>query len=118
MYPDYAIAHACVTCHNEHDDSPKTDWKDKDMMGATTWSYPKEYVTRDELIATIVALRSAFGKAYISFLEKTKTYKVSPDIGNNWPTDAFSVPSWKVFSTHFSNLSSAGTIDLLLKKSE
>ena len=118
MYPDYAIARACVTCHNEHDDSPKTDWKDNDMMGATTWSYPKEYVTRDELVLTLQALRSAFGKAYTSFLEKTKTYEVSPKIGKDWPKDAFAVPSLEVFSTWSSNLSSAGTIDLLLEKSK
>jgi hypothetical protein len=118
MYPDYATARACVTCHNEHDDSPKTDWKYQDMMGATTWSYPKEYVTRDELFVTLEALRSSFGKAYSSFLEKTKTYEVSPTIGKIWPEDAFAIPSLEVFSERSSHLSSRGTIDLLLKKSK
>ena len=117
MYPDYAVSHSCVTCHNEHQDSPKIDWKDNEIMGATTWAYPKEYVTRDELIATIYALRTAFGKAYSSFIEKTKTYKISPKVGTVWPKDAFAVPSLEVFYARFAELSSAGTVSLLLDQS-
>ena len=33
MYPDVASAGPCVTCHNDHPDSPKTDWKLNDIMG-------------------------------------------------------------------------------------
>ena len=37
MFPDFASAMACVTCHNEHPDSPKTNWVKDEVMGATTW---------------------------------------------------------------------------------
>lgn len=33
IYPDTAVAKACVTCHNEHKDSPKKDFKLNDVMG-------------------------------------------------------------------------------------
>jgi Protein of unknown function (DUF3365) len=33
VYPDKAVAEACVTCHNEHRDSPKRDFKVGDTMG-------------------------------------------------------------------------------------
>ncbi|QGX41548.1 Tll0287-like domain-containing protein [Permianibacter aggregans] len=34
VYADVAIADACVQCHNEHKDSPRTDFKKGDVMGA------------------------------------------------------------------------------------
>jgi len=34
MYPDIAVTPACVTCHNEHRDTPRRDFKLGDMMGA------------------------------------------------------------------------------------
>jgi hypothetical protein len=34
MFADLAVAPGCVSCHNEHANSPKTDWKLKDIMGA------------------------------------------------------------------------------------
>ncbi len=33
MYPDKAVAKACWSCHNDHPDSPKTDFKADDVMG-------------------------------------------------------------------------------------
>lgn len=33
IYPDRAVAKACATCHNEHKDSPKTDFAIGDTMG-------------------------------------------------------------------------------------
>ncbi|MDE0129695.1 MAG: DUF3365 domain-containing protein [Gammaproteobacteria bacterium] len=33
VYPDRAIAEACVNCHNGHRDSPRTDLKVGDVMG-------------------------------------------------------------------------------------
>lgn len=33
IYADKAIAPACVSCHNNHEDSPKTDFKLNDVMG-------------------------------------------------------------------------------------
>lgn len=34
IYPDKAVAEACVTCHNKHPDSPRRDFKVGDTMGA------------------------------------------------------------------------------------
>ena len=33
VYADTAVAPACVSCHNEHKDSPRTDFKIGDVMG-------------------------------------------------------------------------------------
>ena len=33
MFPDYASAMPCVTCHNEHERTSKTDWVLGDIMG-------------------------------------------------------------------------------------
>ena len=50
MYPDFASVAPCVVCHNEHADSPKTDWKINDVMGATTWTFPAQTVSQSELV--------------------------------------------------------------------
>ena len=34
IYPDLAVAQACIGCHNAHPDSPKRDFKLNDVMGA------------------------------------------------------------------------------------
>jgi uncharacterized protein DUF3365 len=33
VYPDKAVAEACVSCHNHHKDTPKRDFKLDDVMG-------------------------------------------------------------------------------------
>jgi len=33
VYPDVAVASPCVDCHNDHKDTPKTDFKIGDVMG-------------------------------------------------------------------------------------
>ncbi|MGR9051601.1 MAG: Tll0287-like domain-containing protein [Gammaproteobacteria bacterium] len=33
VYPDKAVAEACIQCHNKHVDSPKTDFKLGEVMG-------------------------------------------------------------------------------------
>jgi hypothetical protein len=40
VYADIAVAPACVTCHNGHKDSPKTDFKIGDVMGGVVIRYP------------------------------------------------------------------------------
>jgi hypothetical protein len=34
VYPDRAVSEACVNCHNNHEDSPRKDFKLGDVMGA------------------------------------------------------------------------------------
>lgn len=33
IYPDKAVSPACVSCHNDHADSPRADFKEGDVMG-------------------------------------------------------------------------------------
>jgi hypothetical protein len=40
VYADRAVAPACVTCHNEHKDSPKTDFKIGQTMGGVVIRLP------------------------------------------------------------------------------
>jgi hypothetical protein len=40
LYPDLAVAQACIGCHNAHPDSPKRDFKINDVMGAIVISIP------------------------------------------------------------------------------
>jgi hypothetical protein len=40
LYADKAVAPACVTCHNGHKESPKTDFKLGDVMGGVVITIP------------------------------------------------------------------------------
>jgi hypothetical protein len=40
VYPDLAVAQACIGCHNSHPDSPKRDFKINDVMGGIVISIP------------------------------------------------------------------------------
>ena len=40
VYADRAISRACTTCHNEHQDSPRTDFKLGDVMGGVVVRIP------------------------------------------------------------------------------
>lgn len=40
VYPDVAVAGPCVSCHNEHKDTPKTDFKLGDVMGGVVIRVP------------------------------------------------------------------------------
>jgi hypothetical protein len=40
VYPDKAVSQACITCHNEHKDSPKSDFKLGDTMGGVVVRIP------------------------------------------------------------------------------
>jgi hypothetical protein len=40
VYPDKAISQACVSCHNAHKDSPRTDFKLNEVMGGVVLRIP------------------------------------------------------------------------------
>lgn len=42
VYPDMAVAPVCVSCHNDHKDSPKRDFKMGDVMGGVVIRIPLE----------------------------------------------------------------------------
>ncbi|MEW6158471.1 MAG: DUF3365 domain-containing protein [Verrucomicrobiota bacterium] len=40
VFPDVAVSPACVKCHNNHDDSPRTDFQLNDVMGGVVIRIP------------------------------------------------------------------------------
>lgn len=42
IYADVAVADACVTCHNDHEDTPKTDFELGDVMGGVVLRLPAD----------------------------------------------------------------------------
>jgi len=118
MFPDLAVSAGCVTCHNEHVNSPKTDWKLNDMMGATTWTYPKAAVTLEEAMQIVAALRSGFASAYDGYLAKLATFEQPPEIGERWPRDGYAVPTREVFMREFERRASPNTVERFLRAFE
>lgn len=100
MFPDFASANACVSCHNNHVNSPKKDWKLNDVMGATTWAFPSDSLTTNELIKWIDVYTQSANHAYSSYLDKTKTFEHSEKIiiGTKWPSEGYFLPTVNSFS--------------------
>jgi hypothetical protein len=115
MFADKVVAKACASCHNQHSDSPKKDWQMQDIMGATTWSYPKAYVSTSELTRIVAILRAAFKKTYTSYLNKTKTFQNPPKIGTQWPDEGYFIPSTAVFMQSFKQSASLTTLEFMLQ---
>ena len=42
VYPDIAVAEACWSCHNNHKDTPKTDFEAGDVMGGVVIRIPMD----------------------------------------------------------------------------
>ena len=42
VYPDVAVAPACISCHNDHPDSPRRDFEIGDVMGGVVLRIPLE----------------------------------------------------------------------------
>ncbi len=92
MAPDIASVKPCITCHNKHKDSPKTDWKLDDVMGVTTWTYPKKEVAIDEVLLLVQALHDGVKKAYNNLIIEMNQSEKPPLIGNQWPRDGYYIP--------------------------
>ena len=114
MFPDYAVTQACVGCHNEHPDSPRDDWKLGDVMGATTWTYPKATVSLGELLEMTAALRQAARATYQDYLDHTGSFEVPPVIGDAWPSDGYCLPSADEFMEEVEARTSAETLAALM----
>ena len=115
MFADRAVVDSCVSCHNEHRDSPKRDWKPRSIMGATTWMYPEERVSVDRAVELIEALRASIRSSYVTYLEKVSTFQRRPIVGERWPKDGFYLPSPRVFMAELAKRTSAGTLQGLLE---
>lgn len=115
MYADYASAKGCVSCHNEHADSPKTDWVLTDMMGATTWLFPRPQVSVEKAVAVVAAFRVAARATYEGYLEKAKKFKSDrPTIGDKWPADGLYLPDADTFMKAVSDEASGDTLSRIL----
>ena len=87
MYPDIASAKPCVSCHNEHKDSPKTDWEMNDVMGATTWTYPRDRLDAEEYLEVTDAFYASVQEAYQIYLDSVSNFEQSVVITNEWPEE-------------------------------
>ena len=114
MFSDIAVSEACVVCHNNDPESPKTDWKVGDIMGATTWSYPKDEVTVEEALEIVRALRKGLHETYDQYLTKVATFENPPAVGDKWPSDGYFLPSSSVFMEEAELRVSADTLRTLL----
>ena len=114
MFPDLAVADACVTCHNQHPQSPKNDWQRGELMGATTWSYPHKWVSIDQLLTVLTALRGSIRDAYAGYLQKTTRFTHPPEIGDAWPRDGYYLPTTTHFMAEMERRASPKTLALLL----
>lgn len=85
MFADIASADPCVTCHNDHSQSPKKDWKRNDVMGAATWIYPDPDVTPAEFLKLTGNVYVAVEAAWKTYLTKSATFRDPPRIGKDWP---------------------------------
>lgn len=118
MFADMAMAAPCVNCHNNHKDSPKTDWKLGDVMGATTWQYPSDSLSYKEAIGVLNAYRNGTKAIYNAYLDEIKNFKTSPKpvIGKKWPSKGFNLPTAEVFIDSVRKLASYKSLEVLVKK--
>jgi len=120
MYPDLASAQPCVSCHNEHKDSPKTDWVLNDVMGATTWTYPKKVIGAAEYLDATDTLYASVSEAYQSYLDKTKQFEKPVAITGDWPNEnKLVLPDADTFMTLVKEQSAARVLqDLVLNAND
>ncbi|MGC6487943.1 MAG: c-type heme family protein [Planctomycetota bacterium] len=114
MFPDFASAAACVTCHNQHEKTTKRDWALHDVMGATTWSWPGDEVSHEEAYALVRAYREAVRQTYAAFLQEFEGVEGAPAIGAGWPRDADALPDADQFVAACVERASSATLALLL----
>jgi adenylate cyclase len=116
MFPDIASAQGCVTCHNEHPDSPKKDWVLNEVMGATTWTWPQEYTSAEEMQVMLQVAVDALGDAYGNYLEKTEEFSTPPLIGEDWPESGqYALPSKEVYLARVIEESAPDALRVLLE---
>lgn len=117
MFPDFATTQACIVCHNKHKNSPKKNWKLNDVMGATTWLYPSDSLSTEELIDIISIYQKGVNYSFDKYLNKVKGFKNTqkPHIGDSWPISGYNLPSSKVLNDTVLVLTSQKLLKGLLK---
>ena len=118
MFPDFASAAPCVSCHNDHERSAKSDWKLGDLMGATTWSYPSDSVTTDEFMAMVSAYREGVKVVWSQYLSELEQLapEQQPEVGEHWPSAGFFIPNHTTLRDSINALSSGALLEGLMDK--
>lgn len=115
LYPDFASAQPCVSCHNDHRDSPRNNWKMDDVMGATTWTWPRDRVGRAEAVAATEALFAAIEATYAAYLARTRGFADPPRIGTDWPGEGQrALPDVATFMAEVRSASARAVLDDIL----
>lgn len=116
MFVDLASAGACVSCHNDHAQTAKSDWKLGDVMGATTWQYPKDSLSYKETVAVLNSYAKGTVAIYMEYLDEIEAFEKSekPVIGTKWPTEGNYLPTAAVFLDSVKKLSSYETMKHLV----
>jgi hypothetical protein len=115
MFPDFAVATPCVSCHSNHEKTPKDDWKMGDVMGATTWTYPRGQVGMEELVLVLTEVRRAFKETYQSYLDRVVRFDLAPEVGERWPSEGLFLPDADVFMAEQERRASRHTVALMIK---
>ncbi|GAA4884731.1 hypothetical protein GCM10023311_04010 [Flaviramulus aquimarinus] len=116
MFADLASAGACVTCHNDHKQTSKSDWKLGDVMGATTWQYPKDSLSYKETVAVLNSYAKGTVDIYVEYLNEIEAFENSekPEIGEKWPAEGKYLPTAEVFLDSVKKLTSYKTMKHLV----
>lgn len=118
MFPDFAAAAPCVNCHNDHEETSKSDWELNDIMGATTWTYPEDSVSFDELQSIIMAYREGAVATFDRYLAKANKFEENevPPVGDAFPAKAgYALPTSEAFMDSVNTLASTETLKGILK---
>jgi len=118
LVPDIAVSDVCVSCHNKHKDSSKSDWVINDVMGAVTWTYPEKSVDIEKAVALLSVFRKSVLGAYSRYVDKVRAFDKPPAIGQNWPKAGYFLPTPAVFMRAISQQASPLSIRALNKMSE
>jgi len=118
MFVDLASAAACVTCHNNHKQTTKSDWKLGDVMRATTWQYPKDSLSFKETMDILKAYIKGTEDIYKDYLAEVAEFKDSdkPEIGEKWPAEGLFLPSPEVFTDSVRKIASYETMKKMIVK--
>ena len=115
MYPDIASAGPCVSCHNEHVESPKKDWVLNDVMGATTWTYPTAQLGAGDYLDTTEQVFEAVEESYARYIEKVTQFANPIAIGNGWPDGpSLILPDLDVFMAAVRDQAAVAVVDELV----
>ena len=114
MTADVAISKACVKCHNKHKDSPKTNWKLNEIMGATTWSHPDKKISLSQMVELISAFRASVIHSYQRVLDEAEHFKKPPVISEKWPSKGYMLPSIEAFQQEINNQAAHNTLQTVI----